>query len=995
MMESKLGQVLVVDDEVELKNVLVQALTQQGYDVRGCTSGPEALGLLREHNFDVVLTDLMMPEMDGITLLKSALEIDPHLGVVMMTGHGTIQTAVDAMKFGAFDYVLKPFRLQGIAPVLARAMNARRLHLENVHLRETVAIHELSQTIAFTLDQQTVLNKLADASLQQTEANEVSILLPTAAGDEFYVAAVRGERRERLLGERVPYQQTISSWVARERQGVILNGEVRDERFVALWPRPEIRSAISLPMQVGNKLIGVLNLNVTGRARPFTLGQMKALSILASTAAAALESASLYEQVKRAEKNFRSIFENAMEGIFQAVPDGRYLDANPAMARILGYDSPADLIQSVEDIGQQIFVDSKCRAEALLILEKQGVLKDFEVEAYRKDGETIWVSMNIRPVRAESGQELYCEGTLEDITERKHHEDELRKLSLIVENSRDLIGVASPEGPLLFLNRTGQQIVGLDGDAEVFGTQFMDYVADEDRGPAGSILQEVLQRGHWEGEMRFRNFKTGAVIPMLQHAFLITDTSNNRIVIATICRDITERKRAEAELSFQKSLLESQSEASIDGILAVSTDRRLLSYNRRFLELWDLPNEVIASHADETALKWVLGKVENPKEFLDRIDYLYEHPAESSQDEIFLKDGRVFDRYSAPIGSSDTEYYGRVWFFHDITERKQSEVALRESEERYRDLVENAQDIIYSHDLEGNYTASNKAAEEITGYTIEEAVKLNMEQTIAPEFRGRAREMLARKLAGEKITAYELEVIARDGHRIPVEVNTRLVMHNGVAVGVTGVARDISERKRAEADLAMFRRLVDHSNDGIYVIDLDTGSVLDVNEAACRQLGYERDELLKLSVADLNEEITSAAAWENHSASLQSAESLVMEFNGRRKDGFTFPVEASLRYAEINDRGYALAIIRDITDRKRAEDAERRQAEELRERNDELTRFNRLTVGRELRLIELKQQVNDLSVSLGQAKPYPLGFVDVAAQEVIRNVAKDPEETVS
>src|SRR5712691_1095138 len=270
MTAPSLGRVLIVDDEVELMTALCESLTDQDYEVMGKTSAHEALTLLHEQDIDLLVCDLMMPEMDGIALLRAALDIDPHLVGIIMTGQGTIQTAVDAMKVGAFDYVLKPFRLQTMLPVLTRAMNTRHLRLENVQLREAVAIHELSETIAFTLDPQTVLSKLADGALVQSDADEVSILLPTGDGKELYVAAVRGEMRERLLGERIPLEESISSWVARERLPLILNGEVSDERFVALWPRSDIRSAVSIPMQVANKLVGIINLYMTNRLRPFT-----------------------------------------------------------------------------------------------------------------------------------------------------------------------------------------------------------------------------------------------------------------------------------------------------------------------------------------------------------------------------------------------------------------------------------------------------------------------------------------------------------------------------------------------------------------------------------------------------------------------------------------------------------------------------------------------------------------------------------------------------
>src|SRR2546428_3925949 len=330
MSETNVAKLLVVDDEAELKNALVEALSAQSFEVRGFTNGAHALSALRQEAFDVILSDLMMPEMDGITLVEKALEIDPHLVAIIMTGQGTIQTAVDAMKVGAFDYVLKPFRLATLLPTLTRAINTRRLRLENLQLRETVAIYELCQTIALTLDEQTLISKLADAALQQTEAGEVSVLLPTSTGEELYVAAVRGESRQRLLGERVPLEETISGWVVRERERLLLSGEVKDVRFHPVWPHPEIKSAISIPMQIGNKLIGTININAIDRPRPFTLGQMKALTILASTAAAALGSASLYKQLRTAEENYRSIFENAVEGIFQSTPEGRFITVNPA-----------------------------------------------------------------------------------------------------------------------------------------------------------------------------------------------------------------------------------------------------------------------------------------------------------------------------------------------------------------------------------------------------------------------------------------------------------------------------------------------------------------------------------------------------------------------------------------------------------------------------------------------------------------------------------------
>src|SRR6185503_9883956 len=148
-------------------------------------------------------------------------------------------------------------------------------------------------------------------------------------------------------------------------------------------------------------------------------GQVKALSILASLAASALENARLYEQVSEAERKYHSIFENAVEGIFVTTPDGRFLTANPSLVRMLGYDSAEDLMASITDIRNQLYVDPNRRDELLRLTEEQDVISGFECQAYRKDGSIIWVNINVRINNDSNGQAIAYEGTMEDITERK------------------------------------------------------------------------------------------------------------------------------------------------------------------------------------------------------------------------------------------------------------------------------------------------------------------------------------------------------------------------------------------------------------------------------------------------------------------------------------------------------------------------------------------------------------------------------------------------
>jgi DNA-binding NtrC family response regulator len=121
------GKVLVVDDELDIVNTLQSYLSEKGYKTLGCASGKGAIEALKKYDFDLLLTDLAMPDMSGIQLLQSALEIDPHLIGIIITGKGTIESAVDAIKAGAFDYLLKPFDFEILSPIINRAMQVREL----------------------------------------------------------------------------------------------------------------------------------------------------------------------------------------------------------------------------------------------------------------------------------------------------------------------------------------------------------------------------------------------------------------------------------------------------------------------------------------------------------------------------------------------------------------------------------------------------------------------------------------------------------------------------------------------------------------------------------------------------------------------------------------------------------------------------------------------------------------------------------------------------
>jgi PAS domain S-box-containing protein len=147
-----------------------------------------------------------------------------------------------------------------------------------------------------------------------------------------------------------------------------------------------------------------------------------------------------------------------------------------------------------------------------------------------------------------------------------------------------------------------------------------------------------------------------------------------------------EQKQVESELRFRNILLSTQQEVSIDGILVVDEAGRMLSFNQKFVAMWGIPAEVIDSKSDERALQSVLHNLVNPEDYLKKVRFLYEKKTETSRDEIALNDGRTFDRYSAPMIGPDGRYYGRVWFFRDITDRKRAEEEIKRTESKRFEL---------------------------------------------------------------------------------------------------------------------------------------------------------------------------------------------------------------------------------------------------------------------------------------------------------------------
>lgn len=179
--------------------------------------------------------------------------------------------------------------------------------------------------------------------------------------------------------------------------------------------------------------------------------------------------------------------------------------------------------------------------------------------------------------------------------------------------------------------------------------------------------EEALQRAHDELEIRVHE-----------------RTAEMESAVELLKEEIFERRNIESELLFKTALLQAQSETSIDGILVVDGKGKVVSYNNRMREMWNIPQELWNTGNDDELLQYAVTQLNEPDEFLKKVKYLYSNRGEKSRDEISLKDGRYFDRYSSPLIDANGKYYGRVWYFRDITERKLMENQLRDTEKELK-----------------------------------------------------------------------------------------------------------------------------------------------------------------------------------------------------------------------------------------------------------------------------------------------------------------------
>src|SRR4051812_32331287 len=307
-------RVLVVDDEKFIRDIIADFLGMEGYIVRTAEDGTSAVTELERARYDMVISDLKMPKMGGLDLLKEVARVHPDTLTVIMTGFGTVETAIDAMKRGAYDYILKPFKVEEVIHVVQRGIEKQKLAAENIRLKEAISLYKVSEAIQASLSLEQVLSTVSDTALHELGADWVSTWLDDGQGGYFerqHIATASEMSAAQLppdVGEIDP-----NAFVSHFKESSMLleHGQTA-ERFFSKRPSIPAQSLVAVPLRSKTKLLGWIAALAFAKNKRFDEGQRKVLAIVGSRAAAAIDNARLYEDLQ-------ATFQQTIEGLAQAI----------------------------------------------------------------------------------------------------------------------------------------------------------------------------------------------------------------------------------------------------------------------------------------------------------------------------------------------------------------------------------------------------------------------------------------------------------------------------------------------------------------------------------------------------------------------------------------------------------------------------------------------------------------------------------------------------
>ena len=504
-----------------------------------------------------------------------------------------------------------------------------------------------------------------------------------------------------------------------------------------------------------------------------------------------------------------TLMDNLPDHIYFKDRQSRFLRINRAHAKAFGLSDPGQAVGKTDfdffaaEHAQQAYNDE----QEVITTGKPMTAKE-EKETW-PDGRVTWASTTKMPFRDANGAIIGTFGVSRDITERKQAEKVLEErtaylntlidispVGIAVLDKEERIQMCNPAFERLFLF-SREEMQGFNLDELIIPTELVSEAESLTRQTLGGASVHATSR---------RRRKDGTLVDVEIYAVpLVVD--DKPLGFLGLYQDVTKRKQAEEALAQERDLLGTLMDNLPDTIYFKDRESRFTRINEAVARGFGLsdPGQAIGkTDFDFFTAEHAQQAYNDEQEVITT-----GKPMTAKEEKETWPDGRVtwVSTTKMPFRDANGAIIGTFGVSHDITERKRAEEALRTSEERYRELFENASDLVYTADLEGRLTSLNRVAEQTLGYSREEAAQMNLRQLVNPRHWQRVEQTRQRLLAGDSAVTLELEITAKDGRRVMLEVNPRLIYKGGKPVGMQGIGRDITGREEREMELRHAQKL--------------------------------------------------------------------------------------------------------------------------------------------------------------------------------------------
>jgi len=559
------------------------------------------------------------------------------------------------------------------------------------------------------------------------------------------------------------------------------------------------------------------------------------------------------EALRESENRFHKIADNAADSIWTVDLNMKPTYISPSITLLLGYSIEEAMAKPMEEIftPASFEVAMKALTEELAIekIDQKDLLRSrvLELELYRKDGSTVPVETRYSFLRGADTKPVEILAVARDITKRKRMEDALRdsegKFNAMLQSLSDHLSMMDKDLNIIWANETAKKVFG-NG---IIGKKCYEvyHQRKEPCEPYPCLTLKAFQDGKVHEHDTQVVDKDGKIMYFHCTANVaLRDKEGNPTAVIEISSDITERKQMEESLRESEEFSSSLLSNSPNPILVLNPDASVRYVNPALEKLTGFSSKELVGKkppypwwSEETLQKTRRDFEKAIQRGAKRLEELFQ---KKNEERFWV------EITSTPVRSNgEFQYYLANWV--DITERKRTEEALRRSEERFRDLFENANDLIQSVTADGHFRYVNKRWREILGYSEEEVANLLLWDIIHPDSIPHCREVFQKVMSGKTVKNIEVVFVAKDGKLVPVEGNVNCRFEEGKPVATRGIFRDITERKQAEE---IIRRERDRAEQYLKIagvmlaaIGADENITM-INKRGCEMLGYKERELL-------------------------------------------------------------------------------------------------------------------------------------------------------